>query len=140
VIMMKYEKIKEFLKTGPIMHLASISNNQPRLSPMGTLYIDNKLWIATLKGRNKIKEFEKNQNFEFSINWPKVNNPGLIRGRGKAIIIDDRTIKKKISEKIEWFKDFYKSYEDDKFILYELQLEELFGKSPEDRSDFQFTF
>jgi len=58
---------------------------------------------------------------------------GSIRGNGKAIIITDKKIRKKLSKEIPFFKAYWESSDDDDFTLIKLEIDSFMFHDPDDK-------
>ena len=122
---MKLEDIKDCFKQQPLMYLSTIDGSQPRVRPMALIYYKETCWCCSVSGRPKIKQMIDNNNIEFAINAHDKEEFSTIRGRGKAVLVDDMETKKELSEAISWFSGYWKSYDDPEFTLFRLDLEEI---------------
>jgi len=136
--MMKLENVTDYFKTQPLMYLATLDKDKPRVRPMSLIYHKDQCWCCTIEGRPKIEQIKNNSNMEFALNAQDRDDLGTIRGLGKAIIVDDLDIKKEISEVIPWFEGYWESYDDPKFILIKLDLEIIEAHVPVVREFFTF--
>ncbi|MCK4972508.1 MAG: pyridoxamine 5'-phosphate oxidase family protein [Candidatus Heimdallarchaeota archaeon] len=135
---MKLEEVLEYLKLQPLMYLASVDGNQPRVRPMALIYHKETCWFVSIAGREKIKEIEKNNNVEFAINPQDREDLSTIRGRGKAVLITDFETKKEVVKAIPWFDGYWNSYDDPMFYLYRLDLEKISVQIPVKRDIYTF--
>jgi len=122
---MLLEEIYEFMKKDVLMHFATIEENEPRVRIMALIPFNNKWWCTTKTPRSKVSQIQNNGNFEFSLVLRQGDNIGSLRARGKALIIKDQDIRKKISEEITWFDTYWASYEDSLFSLIQLDIEKI---------------
>lgn len=135
---MKLKDVTDYFKTQPLMYLATLDEGKPRVRPMSLIYHKNQCWCCTIEGRPKIEQIKSDSNMEFALNAHDRDDLGTIRGLGKAFIIDDLDTKKEISEVIPWFSGYWKSYDDPKFILIRLDLEQIEAHVPVVREFFTF--
>jgi len=138
VILMKVENVIDYLKKQPLMYLANIDGDQPRVRPMALIYHEDTCWFVSVAGRDKIKQIENNTNVEFAINPHDDKELSTIRGTGKAVLVDDSEIRKDVASAIPWFDGFWKSSEDPKFYLYKIDLEKLSVQIPQVRDIYTF--
>lgn len=135
---MKLEDVIDYLKLQPLMYLATADGNQPRVRPMTLIYHKDTCWFVSIAGREKINEIEKNNNVEFAINPQDREDLSTIRGAGKAVLITDFETKKEVIEAIPWFDRYWKSYDDQRFFLYRLDLEKISVQIPVKRDIYIF--
>ena len=135
---MKLDDIIDYLKKQPLMYLANIEGDQPRVRPVALIYHKDTCWFVSIAGRDKIKQLEVNNNVEFAINPHDDEKLSTIRGTGKAILIDDPEIRRDVANAIPWFDGYWESSEDPRFYLYEIDLEKLSVQIPQVRDIHTF--
>ena len=135
---MKLEDATDYFKTQPLMYLATLENDQPRVRPMALIYHKGQCWCCTTEGRPKIEQIKNNSKMEFALNAQDREDLGTIRGLGKAIIVDDLDTKKEIAKIIPWFSGYWESYKDPKFVLIRLDLELIEAHVPVVREFYTF--
>jgi uncharacterized pyridoxamine 5'-phosphate oxidase family protein len=122
---MKLEDIENYFKQQPLMYLATAEDNQPRVRPMALIYHKDTCWCCSISGRPKIKQMLDNNRIEFAINAHDKEEFSTIRGTGTAILVEDKETKKDVSEAINWFSGYWKSYDDPEFTLFQLDLDRI---------------
>ena len=135
---MKLETLIDYLKKQPLMYLANVDNDKPRVRPVALIYHKDTCWFVSIAGRDKIRQIEKNNNVEFAINPHDDEMLSTIRGVGKAILIEDAEIKRDVANVIPWFDGYWESSEDPRFYLYKIDLEELSVQIPKIRDIYKF--
>ncbi|MCE7739812.1 MAG: pyridoxamine 5'-phosphate oxidase family protein [Candidatus Heimdallarchaeota archaeon] len=135
---MEIEDIIEYFKTQPLMYLATVDGNQPKVRPMALIYHKDTCWFVSIAGRKKIKEIETNDNVEFAINPQDREDLSTIRGAGRAILIDDQEIRQDLANAIPWFDEYWESAEDPRFFLYKIDLEQVSVQIPVKRDIYIF--
>ncbi len=135
---MKLEDVIDYFKTQPLMYLATIDGDQPKVRPMALIYHKDTCWFVSIAGRKKIDEIEANNNVEFAINPHENEKLSTIRGTGKAILIDDAEIRTDLANAISWFDDFWESAEDPRFYLYKIDLAKVSVQIPVKRDIHTF--
>jgi len=122
---MKLEDIKDYFKQQPLMYLATTEGEQPRVRPMALIYHKDTCWCCSISGRPKIKQMIENDKIEFAVNAHDREEFSTIRGSGTAVLIEDQEMRKDLSEAINWFSGYWKSYDDPDFTLFRLDLERI---------------
>ena len=135
---MKLEDVIDYFKTQPLMYLATIDGDQPKVRPMALIYHKDICWFVSIAGRKKIKELDANNNVEFAINPHDREDMSTIRGTGKAILIDDQEIRQDLASAIPWFDGYWESAEDPRFFLYKIDLEKVSAQIPVKRDVYTF--
>ena len=130
---MKAEDVINYLKKQPLMYLANVEGDQPRVRPMALIYHKDTCWFVSIAGRAKINQLEENNNVEFAINPHDDEKLSTIRGSGKAILVEDSEIRRDVANAIPWFDGYWESSEDTRFFLYKIDLEKLTVKIPQVR-------
>jgi nitroimidazol reductase NimA-like FMN-containing flavoprotein (pyridoxamine 5'-phosphate oxidase superfamily) len=101
---------KKFLKEQKILHLATIgTKGRPHLVPVWYNYSGKKFYVGTNTKTTKAKNIQKNKNVCFCVDagiWSPING---VMGYGKARLIRQEKMVKKIAEKIllRYFKSIH---------------------------------
>ena len=135
---MKIETVIDYFKSQPLMYLATIDGNQPKVRPMALIYHKDTCWFVSIAGRKKIKEIETNDNIEFAINPQDREDLSTIRGTGRAVLIDDQELRQDLANVIPWFDEYWESAEDSNFFLYKIDLEQVSVQIPVKRDIYIF--
>ena len=135
---MKLDTIINYLKKQPLMYLANIEGDQPRVRPVALIYHQDTCWFVSIAGRDKIKQLEINNNIEFAINPHDDEKLSTIRGTGKAILVEDQEIREDVAKAIPWFEAYWESADDPRFYLYKIDLEKLSVQIPKIRDIHTF--
>ncbi|NPD90167.1 MAG: pyridoxamine 5'-phosphate oxidase family protein [Asgard group archaeon] len=122
---MKLEDITDYFKQQPLMYLATSEGNQPRVRPMALIYHKDTCWCCSISGRPKINQILENNKIEFAINAHDKEEFSTVRGTGIATLVEDKETKKDVSEAINWFSGYWKSYDDPEFTLFRLDLDRI---------------
>jgi uncharacterized pyridoxamine 5'-phosphate oxidase family protein len=83
-------QIKEFQN----VFLATIDGDQPRVRPVTLISFEDKYWIMTDKGSEKVKQIQKNPKVEISFIFKKNDLDCCLRITGLAEIVQDLNVKK----------------------------------------------
>ena len=132
-MIMKIETVIDYFKSQPLMYLATVDGNQPKVRPMALIYHKDTCWFVSIAGRKKIKEIETNDNVEFAINPQDREDLSTIRGTGRAILIDDQELRQDLADAIPWFDGYWESAKDPRFFLYKIDLEQVSVQIPVER-------
>ncbi|MCK5050610.1 MAG: pyridoxamine 5'-phosphate oxidase family protein [Candidatus Cloacimonetes bacterium] len=130
---MNKKKLNEFLNKSDLMYLATCSDGKPHVRCMAMIYFEDTIWCCSKSNRLKVQEIKQNDSIEICILIEGEKDIGSIRGNGKAIIITDPKIRKKLSKKIPFFKTYWESSEDDDFTLIKLEINEFMFHDPDDK-------
>lgn len=111
-----------------VYYLATTENDQPHVRPFdGAIIIDNKLFIATGKGKNVYKQILKNPKIEI---FGMENN--MIRFTAEAYPIEDEEKNKEIHESLG------KNYNEDSIALELKNVKGILTDSMGEKTDFSF--
>ena len=130
---MNKKKLNEFLNKTDLMYLATCTDGKPHVRCMAMIYFEDTIWCCSKSNRLKVQEIRQNDSIEICILTEGKKDLGSIRGNGKALIITDLKIRKKLSEKIPFFKAYWESSEDDDFTLIKLEINEFMFHDPDDK-------
>ena len=130
--MNKY-KLNKYLNKSELMYLATCADNKPHVRCMAMIYFENTIWCCSKSNRLKVQEIKQNDSIEMCILTESKKDFGSIRGSGKALIITDPKVRKKLSEKIPFFKAYWESSDDNDFTLIKLEISEFMFHDPDDK-------
>ena len=130
--MNKY-KLNEYLNKSELMYLSTCADNKPHVRCMAMIYFENTIWCCSKSNRLKVQEIKQNDSIEICILTESKKDLGSIRGNGKALIITDPKVRKKLSEKIPFFKAYWESPNDNDFTLFKLEINEFMFHDPDDK-------
>ncbi len=108
-----------------LIHLSTLDGDQPRVRMMALTEHDQKLWVVTRTGDDKVVQIRKNSNVEFTLTVPGKERTGCLRATAKATIEEDQGTRDDVVSAIPWFTNYWKSSEDPNFTLIRLELKEI---------------
>ena len=108
-----------------LAHLSTIDGDQPRVRMMALNVYDNKLWLVTRSGDDKIGQIQRNSKVEFTYAVPGKGRTGCLRATAEAVIVDDQVTREKVVSSIPWFTNYWKSSKDPDFTLIRLDLKQI---------------
>ena len=139
----KFDDLKEevwrHFEHNQFIFLATSEEDQPRVRPVTLLYLDGKFWVLTGTENAKTKQISKNPKIEFCLLLQKGEKQGYVRATGLAKIIQDTKTKGKITERCEFFSEFWKSSDDPNYALIELHPTEIEYLRPNEIVALRFT-
>ena len=101
--------------------LATVEGDQPRLRPVTLINLDGRLLVTTGTQSDKIKQILDNPKVEFLLLIPDdKGNTGYIRGKCIAVLVEERSIKTILFEKVPHVSQLWKNIDDDKLTVIEL--------------------
>jgi len=112
-------------EAGGLIHLATIDGTQPRVRMLALTVFDQKLWIVTRTGDDKVEQIQENPNAEFTLAVRGEERFGCLRATAEATIVDDPETRKDVSSAIPWFTGYWKSSEDPDFTLIRLDMKKI---------------
>jgi uncharacterized pyridoxamine 5'-phosphate oxidase family protein len=130
---MNKKRLVEFLEKSSLMYLATCTDREPHVRCMAMIYFRDTIWCCSKSNRLKVQEIKQNNSIEICVLTEGKKDFGSIRGNGKAIIITDKKIRKKLSEKIPFFKAYWESSDDDDFTLIKLEIDNFMFHDPDDK-------
>jgi general stress protein 26 len=86
---------------------------------------DNRLWLVTRSGDDKIGQIRENSKVEFTYAVPGKGRTGCLRATAEAVIVDDQEIRENVVSSIPWFTNYWKSSKDPDFTLIRLDLKQI---------------
>lgn len=136
----KYEEIRKYFSNSPLIHLATLDGENPRVRMMSLIEHNEKLWLASRSHWDKIDQIRKNPNIEFTVPVRGEQEIGCIRVTGKAKIIENQSVREELAKAIPWFNGYWKSPEDPAFALISLTLSSIKYDNPFDRRKYSLEF
>jgi general stress protein 26 len=118
----QFEDVKKHLLQTPIVFFSTIEKKQqPRVRPMALIHSNNEFWLTSRSYEEKMDQVRENANFEFSFNEQE-KLKGMIRVSGKAFVVEDLSVKEKVSKDIPFFKDYFTEPADPNYGLIKLEI------------------
>ena len=121
---------------GGLANFSTMDGDQPRVRMMALNVWENKLWLVTRSGDDKIGQIRKNSKMEFTYAVPGKGRTGCLRATGEAFIVDDKKTRDGVVSAIPWFTNYWKSSEDPDFTLIRLDLKMILFDHHETSSKF----
>lgn len=113
-----------WLRHTQTVFLATWDGKHPRVRPVSMIYDDERFWVSTGSEDSKVEQIERYPVFEFSMLLKEDGKEGTLRCSGNVRIVEDMDTKRKMSERIPFFKVFWETPEDPAFCLIELLVRE----------------
>ncbi|UCE11538.1 MAG: pyridoxamine 5'-phosphate oxidase family protein [Candidatus Thorarchaeota archaeon] len=126
------EDVWKLFKGFPLIHFATVDNEQPRVRTMALIEQADRLWIATKTSWAKVEQLKANSNAEFVMGTQADGKPGCLRVTVITRIENDKDTKRIFSEYIPWFESYWDSHRDPEFTLVELLPQHIRYDNPED--------
>ena len=122
---MALSEVWSHFEAGGLIHLATLDENQPRVRTLALTVYDQKLWVVTRTGDDKVDQIRKNSSAEFTLAVRGKERTGCLRATAEAIIVDDQDTRNDVVSAIPWFTGYWKSSEDPDFTLIRLDLKKI---------------
>mgnify|MGYP001251337275 CR=1 FL=1 len=119
---MSLSEVWPLLEKGGLIHLSTIDGDHPRVRMVSMNVFNEKLWIITRSGNDKVNQIRKNPNVEFTLAVPGKERTGCLRATATASIIEDQQTRFDVVSSIPWFSRYWKSSEDPNFTLIRLDM------------------
>lgn len=106
-----------------IIFLATSEKNQPRIRPVTLIGFERRLFVHSYRETAKVRQMQKNPQVEFCL-FMGTSAPldkRYARVRCNAQVIDEKEIKAKLLEQIDFIKCYNQSPDDPDYFLIELQ-------------------
>ena len=118
------EILHHFKKTQTIF-FSTCQGKKPRVRPLYLIYFDKNFWICTGSKDAKIKQIDKNNNFEFCLLLQTKKYSGYIRGSGKVKVVKVQKTRKRLADNIQFFKTYFKDAADPGYALLRLNIKDI---------------
>jgi general stress protein 26 len=122
---MALSEVWPHFEAGGLVHLSTLDGDQPRVRVMTLIAYDQKLWVATRTGDDKVDQIRRNSNVEFTLVVPGEDRTGCLRVTADAVIVEDQSTRDEVASVIPWFTGYWKSSENPDFTLIRLDLKKI---------------
>lgn len=122
---MDLSEVWPHFEAGGLAHLSTMDGDQPRVRMMALNIYDNKLWLVTRSGDEKVSQIRKNLKVEFTYAVPRKARTGCLRATAEAVIVEDKRTRENVVSVIPWFANYWESSADPNFTLIRLDLKNL---------------
>ncbi|TFG99503.1 MAG: hypothetical protein E4H14_20245 [Candidatus Thorarchaeota archaeon] len=122
---MELSEVWLHFEAGGLAHLSTMDGNQPLVRMMALTVYDQKLWVVTRTGDDKVSQIRKNSKVEFTYAVPGKGRTGCLRATAEAFIVEDQDARDNAVSVIPWFTNYWKSSEDPDFTLIRLDLKKI---------------
>ena len=128
---MNREEVLNQIKKFQHVFLATVDGDQPRVRPVTLISFEDKYWVMTDKGSEKLKQIQKNPKVEISFLFKKKDLDCCLRIIGLAEIVQELNVKKKLAEHCDFFSLHWQSVEDPNYALLQIIPHEALYVTPE---------
>ncbi|MFX1369142.1 MAG: pyridoxamine 5'-phosphate oxidase family protein, partial [Promethearchaeota archaeon] len=122
---MDFSEVWPLFEAGGLIHLSTMDGNHPRVRMMSLTAHDQKLWVVTRSGDDKVGQIRKNSNVEFTLPVRGKEKAGCLRATAEATIIEDQDTREAVASVIPWFTGYWKSSKDPNFTLIRLDMKKI---------------
>ncbi len=100
--------------------LSTVEGDQPRLRPVTLIQLDGRLLVTTGAQSNKTRQILENPKVEFLLLIPDdEGNTGYIRGKCVVSLVEERSIKEILYEKVSHVSQLWESPDDEDLTVIE---------------------
>jgi general stress protein 26 len=121
-----------------IIYFATIEGNKPRVRPVTMLCQDDRFWILTGTNDNKVSQLQQNPRIELCLPLENDNSNGYVRISGKAIIVQEESLRRKLAENCDYFHNYWQDTNDPGYTLLEIEFQEIEYLKPGDMEGKKF--
>jgi general stress protein 26 len=123
----------------PEIQLATAKGDQPKVRPVTLMHFDEKLYVATGTGSQKVEQIRGNPKTEFCLRLPEGEKIGYVRAAGTAEIVEDMDTRTSVANRCPFFEQFWQSPEDPTYTLIRLHVREIEYVRPGEMTSETFT-
>jgi len=109
-----------------LVSLATAEGDQPRVRIVSLIRINGGFYVITgARGgaqTAKVRQIKQNPKVEFVMRVERDGQIGNIRAAGTASIMEDHALKTRLFEEIEWVGGYFRSPEDMKYVLLQIDV------------------
>jgi uncharacterized pyridoxamine 5'-phosphate oxidase family protein len=136
---MSLEEIWPRFQGIPLIHLATMDGDHPRVRPVALITCNHQLWAVTHTSWKKTEQIRNNGKMEFTLLFRVSKETGCIRATGRCDIVGDIQTKSTVAKAVPFFYDYWDSPEDSEYTLISLKPSILRVDSPEPRGKYTIT-
>lgn len=118
------ERLREEILAGfdeyRTVHMATVDGDAPRVRPVTLNLIDGVFYILTGAQDVKIAQLRENPRVELCLSLERDEYDGYVRLAGSAKMIEDAGVKRVVAERVDYFKVYWKGYDDPSYTLLEI--------------------
>ena len=133
---LELKEIWKYFVNNPLIYLATMDGDYPRVRMMALITHDDKLWLASKSHWHKVEQIRKNPNIEFTVPVRGETEVGCIRVTGQANIVENDKLREELSKVIPWFSGYWNSPDDPNFTLISLTMLSIKYDNPFDRRKY----
>jgi general stress protein 26 len=122
---MALSEVWPLFEAGGLVHLSTLDGDQPGVRMMALTVYDQKLWVVTRTGDDKVGQIRKNSNIEFTLAVRGKERTGCLRATAEANIVEAQGTRDEVALVIPWFAGYWKSAEDPNFTLIRLDMKKI---------------
>jgi general stress protein 26 len=111
---------ESLLQDEPVVYLATIEANEPRVRPVTLVENLGNLYVLTSTQCRKVREIRENSNIEIVRMVEHGGNRGYVRITADASIVDNQTIRDSVAGVTSYFETFWKGADDPEFTLIQI--------------------
>lgn len=134
---MDLDQIWNFFAGFPLIHFATIDENQPRVRSMSLISYNDQLWLASKSSWAKVSQIKRNGRMEFILAMKGEKGVGTLRVTGTAELVNEYGIKRELSSVIPWFESYWDSPGDPEFALIRLHLKLIRYDNPDNGKKYR---
>ena len=120
----KKEIMEKFTDCNTV-HFATVDGERPSVRPLTMVRLEGRFWILTGTSDAKMVHLNSNPAMELCYLLKEGEFQGYIRAAGTARIIQDEATRERIAEQTEYFKVYWKGYDDPNYTLLEIVMSEI---------------
>lgn len=114
------------------VYFATSTNDQPKVRPLTMVPLDSEFWVLTGTNDAKMKDLLQNPQIQVCMPIKKDEHTGSVRFTGKAIIVKDLATKSNIANRVDYFKEYWKTPDDPSYTLLKMEFSEIEYMKPGD--------
>lgn len=117
---MELNDVYEFANINPLCYLATVEEDQPRVRAFVMWYAGDKgFYFHTSAGKKVFKQIVSNPKVE--VCFYATQNGVMMRAAGKAVILNDLAMKKKLLEDLPYIKQVVSGPDDPDLVIFRVQ-------------------
>jgi pyridoxamine 5'-phosphate oxidase len=120
VMPMELKDVYEFANINPLCYLATVEGDQPRVRAFMLWYAGDKgFYFHTFAEKRVFQQLKVNPKME--VCFYATQNGAMMRAAGKAVVLDDLDLKKKLLEDLPYVKKMISGPEDPNLVVFRMQ-------------------
>jgi uncharacterized pyridoxamine 5'-phosphate oxidase family protein len=121
---------EEILRSRPLVYLATVEEDKPRVRPVTLIVNEGQLFVITGMKDDKVSQIRKNRNVEMIASQRHGDAIIFLRISAQASLEEDPVVRARVAKTVEWFTDYFTSPSSPEYALIRIDPDVVLYKQP----------